>query len=306
MLAILVALTALHAANALLLVERFDLVFTGWRRGTWRRRRGVELFVGRTGWLILRGAWPPLDPAIVMSTVRDARLDTASVMRQFERLGRHARALRALSNGLFAAIFVALPVAVFVPAAPITITQVLIVIGVLWAAAGVSLLRVRRRLYPVRGERPSVVAAMLSPVAMTNAVDVVARPLFAGCHPLAVARVVCRRDEYLRLARDHYYAGESADRDLAVAFLGAHRDLEDVTAPPPHVPLCVAYCPRCHSQFRVASTPCPDCLAPTLSRVVTNGAAPFQSVTAYGSRLTADAAEEQETGGRVTCGPRRV
>jgi hypothetical protein len=271
------ALAALYVAAAAVLAEPFDLVFAGWRPGTWRRCRGVELFLGRARSLVLAGVWPPLDPAIVMSTVRDARLDTASVMRQFGRLRRHAWPLRLLSNGLFAAIFVGLPVAVVAPAASQSVTAVLVVIGVLWAATAVVLLRVRQRLYPLRGERPGVAAAMLSPVGMTRAVDVVTRPLFAGCHPLAVARVVCRRDDYLRLARDYYFSGESADRELAVAFLRAHGDVEAVTAQPPAEPACPAYCPRCHTQFREASAVCPDCLVPTLSHNVTNGAGPFLS-----------------------------
>ncbi|MGH9363636.1 MAG: hypothetical protein ACRD2T_17130, partial [Thermoanaerobaculia bacterium] len=171
----------------------------------------------------------------------------------------------------------------------------------LHAAIVVACARAHRALYPEeRAGRRSLLAVMaLSPPAAIRARDFLARELLPGSHPLAVAGVLCGREELqafaARAVRDARYPVADADptenplaRSIEAWFGEAEREalerfapeaglgVEELLAPPPRQDSAVAsFCPRCLLQYRTESASCPDCAGVPLRPLPpSDGAAP--------------------------------
>jgi hypothetical protein len=124
---------------------------------------------------------------------------------------------------------------------------------------------------------------LLSPISAVRIVDVLARHLLAAWHPVAVASVLCGRDDYLALARAACFSMAEDGCARLVAFLREAGDWEAVQAAPEAEDGCAAYCPACHAQFGERASQCPDCHVPVrrhpLTRADLRASLPLESRT---------------------------
>lgn len=208
--------------------------------------------------------------------------DRDAVKQRYDAWRRIDRPLRVACHLLFTHVFLVAPL-------------VILILGLIshwhWLLAGLAGLqwtiivlfwRGHRSLFAAeRGERYAAAARMLLlPLAAIRAPDALARHLFAGFHPLAVAAVCCGPDVLREFAgsvlRDlHAQSDEGAvtvdDGAARVGRVPMIRAVErllggqgiavaDLLAPPaPSAPDCVAYCPRCLTQFVNVDARCEGC-----------------------------------------------
>jgi hypothetical protein len=247
-------LIAFYVADAVLVCDPGATVIVGWHRGGARVRRAVEIPFGRPRIISCGGLLPPLAPPMI---VAGNRLDADAAASLHARMGEELRPLRVLTNLLFIAVFVLLPGAVLAPAGLFRPSGVCLVIGVLWLMVVVAALVAVRQLNPDPTSRSSVTMALLSPISAIRVVDVLARRLLAPWHPVVVARVLCRREDYVALARAACFSPASSKALLR--FMRAAGDWEAVQAAPAVEDGCTCYCPRCHAQFVERTVGCPNC-----------------------------------------------
>ena len=214
-----------------------------------------------------------------------ASLDGDRASERFAELHESAAWLEWTCTGLFSFLFVFLPLTVDAVGLVRVWPALLAALVALVAAIAWQFRRAHRRLYPEGGEErwPAVMTIALSPVAAVRARDVLLRELFAGFHPLAVARALCAEVEFRRIAarmlREFTYpipgsVGEQQDaaaaceawyrERLGAAMRRALRDAgcepEELLAPPAASgPQSESYCPRCCQQYAVTGGTCADC-----------------------------------------------
>lgn len=157
-----------------------------------------------------------------------------------------------------------------------------------WLIAIVSHFRAHRKLYPAaRSERRKrLLMTCCSPAVAMKAADALARPLFQGFHPIAVATVVCRPEESKALAipllrelryplpaseqprseTEQFFStplGQSFTQRLLARLLqvaaSAGLTPAEIETPPPQDEGAVSYCPRCHRQFVIVRDGCDAC-----------------------------------------------
>lgn len=132
--------------------------------------------------------------------------------------------------------------------------------------------RLHQRFFPGDGDArfKSVLGTVLSPIYAIRAADALARDLLAGFHPVAVAGVVCRQQEFEAFAGEQLRAnkfgrtGTSWYRDqlqLALASMLQKKgvDVKRLLAAPERDGNCVVYCPRCRAQYVKTREACADC-----------------------------------------------
>jgi hypothetical protein len=251
-----VLLVVLYLADALLLCEPGDTVIVGWRPGSARVGKGFEISLGRPRVVAWGGLLPPLDPPLV---VGGRRLDADVVAHRYERMASALRPVRVLTQVLFVLVFVLLPGAIYAPSGWYTPSSMFSLIGVCWAALALTTLRAARGVYANGDSRPSLTATLLSPVSAVRVVDTLVKRFAWEWHPVVVARHLCRREDYLALARAACFATPVSEAEPLVAFLRSAGDWDAVSAPPELEEGCTSFCPACHAQFREGVERCPDC-----------------------------------------------
>lgn len=120
------------------------------------------------------------------------------------------------------------------------------------------------------GWKNEVFPIILSPLAAICAGDALTRRACASFNGLAVVVALATREEFLRIARFHYFAPDNSALD---ALLSAKGLKDAVLQPPPRAGSEMeGYCPRCHTQLVRGTGDCPECLdvaivpfGPTLS-----------------------------------------
>ena len=132
--------------------------------------------------------------------------------------------------------------------------------------------RLHRKFFPADGDArfKSLFSILLSPINAVRAADSLARDLFAGFHPVAVAHVVCRRAEFESFAgeqlrtikfdhsADAGYAGQ-VQHSLEALLQKAGLEPSHLLDAPKREDHCVSYCPRCLAQYTKARRDCADC-----------------------------------------------
>jgi hypothetical protein len=100
-------------------------------------------------------------------------------------------------------------------------------------------------------------ALILSPLAAIRAADTLTRRVCAGFDGLAVVGALATEEEFLRIARLHYFAPGRARLEALLAAKGL---TAAVLAPPArHGSEMKGYCPRCHVQLVRDRGDCPEC-----------------------------------------------
>jgi hypothetical protein len=113
-------------------------------------------------------------------------------------------------------------------------------------------------------------ATLLSPIYAIRATDALARDLLAGFHPIAVAAVICSRQDFEAFAGEQMridrfsqnaatWYGEQLQLALAKMLEKTGVDPRKPLAAPQRDVNCVCYCPRCHAQYTKMREDCADC-----------------------------------------------
>jgi hypothetical protein len=246
-----------------------EWTFVGCTPGTSSARRGPALRLANAG-VSLGGVLPPLDPLIRCRAPQDAALDECEVRRRLEAFRLVVRPLVISCNGLFVTMVALVAAILWWPALPARWVPAAAVAAALWGVCVWLYARGHRRLYDRREPRwAPAIAVIASPLGAVRAGDLLARPLFTGCHPLAIAAVLCERSRFLSLARVARYDATHAepgrasadDTEAIDAMLGRLGLLADVEASPPREhEHHTHYCPRCCGRFGDGVDRCTDCV----------------------------------------------
>jgi hypothetical protein len=132
--------------------------------------------------------------------------------------------------------------------------------------------RLHKSFFPGDGDArfKSVFSTVLSPIYAIRAGDALARDLLAGFHPVAVAGVVCRQQEFEAFAGEQFRANKFSpwgaswyreQLELALARMLQKKgvDVKRLLAAPKRDGKCVMYCPRCRAQYTKTRGDCSDC-----------------------------------------------
>jgi hypothetical protein len=113
------------------------------------------------------------------------------------------------------------------------------------------------------GWKEDALPMILSPVAAICAADALTRSAFASFDGLAVVAALATRDDFVRIARLHYFSPRDEApnaRALRLASLIDKGVLAAIVEPPsPESQEMKGYCPRCHTQLVRESGDCPEC-----------------------------------------------
>src|SRR5882672_1006925 len=229
-----------------------------------------------------------LDPAkrsgAIQELIRDS-LDTKAIKRRCRQFHTPALRLRMLTNSLFLYLFLFAPLLIWSFGLRQTWRGLLAGLLAFTITTAILFRRAHRNLYPsAEDERfTHFLTVLLSPATTMRAHDTLSRPLLENFHPLAIAKVLCSRDQFHAFARtvlrDIRHPGLPIcphDRSLARATEQFSRDLwlralekflkqsgiapEELTCPPePADETCRSYCPRCLAQFTTDEGACADC-----------------------------------------------
>jgi hypothetical protein len=246
-----------------------DWTFVGCHPGASSARRGPAIRLANAG-VSFGGLLPPLQPLIPCRTAQQAVVpDEREVRRRLDAFRLAVRPLRLACNGLLAVLAALLAAILWWSTLPVRRVPVVAVVAALWGTCVWLYARGHRRLYDRREPRwGPAVALIASPLGAVRACDLLARPLFAGCHPLAIAAVLCERSRFVPLARAVRYDAMHGDGEAAAddpraidAMLTRLGLLEDVEASPRREDeLQTRYCPRCCGQYRDGVERCADCV----------------------------------------------
>jgi hypothetical protein len=201
------------------------------------------------------------------------RCDLGALRRRRLELAPDLRTLKVLSGAAFALLFGVLP-ASFVP--ELAWRPSPFVAGGLFGLSYLAVLYASVRLLRKRGVEGRALASrilplVLFPPAAAHAPALVAREVFLGFEPLAVAALLLDPQEFRRLeqrlrrdqAAVHATGGNgSLPEALAlelVAREAGHAGVPALARPTPVDDTAVAFCPRCRDQYRAGFNRCHDC-----------------------------------------------
>ena len=180
---------------------------------------------------------------------------------------RHVPTLKALSVASFAALFVLVPASLVPGLAwrPSPLGAVAVAL-LLWAATLAVSVVMLRDCGLGRGPIVSALLPLLMfPPAAAHAGAVVARELYLGFEPLALARLLLASADLDLVARLPAAAAPAAGEswDVAALVRGQLRGGVPRPAPPARADVtAAAYCPSCLAEYRAGFSRCSDCDAP--------------------------------------------
>jgi hypothetical protein len=222
--------------------------------------------------------------AAIEEIFRDS-LDTKAIENLWREFQERARPVRWLANALLLYLFAFTPAMIWNFGLKTTWLSLLIGLFTLTIAIGLFFRRVHKKFFPTADDErfTHTIIVGLAPVSAMRAHDVLSRPLLETFHPLAVARVFCREENFREFAakilRDlrhpfqpacpgdnaAWQEAESFSRTAlqraVEKFLKQNKiDPEDLCrAPKPADETCRSYCPRCQAQFTTTDGQCADC-----------------------------------------------
>lgn len=212
----------------------------------------------------------------------EAMLDSERIAQEVARCRGHAALLRWHCNVLFVFLFVLAPVAVWLRGLAFTWPVLLAALLVQMWVIGWLFRRAHLRVQPEDSETRFTATAtmLLSPMAAVRAGDLLLLDLLSCYHPAAVARVICRDEQFEALAarslREAFFPLPSSNvaadeagwtewwnakwREALRRFVARHVEQgERFLAAPPAQQDCHSYCPRCWSQYLNHARECADC-----------------------------------------------
>ncbi|HEY6308759.1 MAG TPA: hypothetical protein VI488_20145 [Candidatus Angelobacter sp.] len=182
-----------------------------------------------------------------------------------------SRLLRILANVQLVFLVVVVPLA-FARFGPAILWRVILFFLAMQSLLALEFRTVHKKLFrpASSGRFKSALTILLSPMAAIRGCDVLARDLFSGCHPLAVASALLPADEFARFAGEQLREWQLGDHrepwyqetvaklmDRTVRQRGVRPD--SLLLPAERESGCVAYCPRCLAQYIKNTGSCTDC-----------------------------------------------
>ncbi len=192
------------------------------------------------------------------------RCDERALVELRRRQLRRAPTLKALSVASFAALFVLVPASLVPGLAwrPSPLAAIAVALA-LWAATVAASVVMLRDCGLGRGPILSaVLPLLLFPPAAAHAGSIVARELYAGFEPLALARLLLAPAELdLQARRPAAPAGGAGEVWDAAALVGEllGDDRPRAARPPSPDVTAAAYCPSCLAEYRAGFSRCSDC-----------------------------------------------
>jgi hypothetical protein len=197
------------------------------------------------------------------------RIESAS--RRLRVFAARSRLLGILANLQLVFLFLVAPLA-FGRIGPAVLWRIILFLFTLSTLIALEFRAAHKRLFPKAGNTrlKAAVTIALSPVAAIRARDVLARDLFAGFHPVAVAAATLPASEFatfaseqLRLCRFAGHPDKWYPKTLAKLIDERLRQVglrpEELLRPAQRESGCVAYCPQCLAQYIKDRGGCTDC-----------------------------------------------
>jgi hypothetical protein len=182
-----------------------------------------------------------------------------------------SRFLRILAQVQLVFLFVAAPLA-FAWLGPRVLWRVALFLLAMQALIALEFWTAHKQLFrhATSARFKSTLTILLSPLAAIRGCDLLARDLFSGCHPLAVAGAVLPTADFAHFAGeelrqwrfgDHpdVWYQETMAKLLNQAIRRAGTRPETLLRPAERESGCVVYCPRCLSQYVKDAGGCTDC-----------------------------------------------
>lgn len=246
-----------YAFECMAWVRPTDVMFSGSRLGAYRRSQGPWVFTGLGGGITLGGLFPPLATLVAADTAQTS-VAVAEIDERARAFESNAAQLRMLCNVTFVYAFVVVPATVWWRGLPSSWLPLFLGLLALMWLVGLEFYRRFRRLYPEAPWLEHVVGICCWPPTAIRAVDRLARPLCEHHAPLAVAHVLCDKEEFLKIARREYFGGDK--QALARSLVDRIGVVDELMTPPqPEDETCSCYCPRCHMQYQHDIGNCVDC-----------------------------------------------
>lgn len=294
------SLQPIQASNSLDLVDEKNVAARGKKvliKNQVLIKTGSAAYAMRlAGFLRQLAAAKPADRERLLTEQLRESFNTRRIESVWLQFRKQTGVLRLVTNMLFIYLFIAVPW--LIQFFGFSSTWLLLLIGLLLLTSSIAVLfyRSHKEFFPEAADDrfTHFVIFLLSPATAIRALDALSRPLFEGCHPLAVAKVFCREPAFRILAqriwRELQHPAERRGANVSTSKRsaeapgrqGVQKELEkllrqsglkpdELLRPPaPADETCVSYCPRCLSQFTTPQGVCPDCgglpLAPLLKR----------------------------------------
>src|SRR4051812_11967492 len=208
---ILLILGAFYTAECFAWLPRGRVLFAPVRRGRGRMRGTFAFLENDRGGLALAGILPSTGFAVCESApgrcAGKAGREIEVIRARVDEYRRQTDNLRWSCTLLFVQVFLVAPGLYYFYPVTTDMSRVLLayclVLAGFWGITLFDFVRAHRRLYPERrGERYKHLAIMsVSPAAAMRAVAVASRHLLERFDPLAVAAVVCSRDDAKAMAK---------------------------------------------------------------------------------------------------------
>jgi len=261
---------------------------------------GKKIFLNRQ--LFLKAGSPSLATSIktLLLEIRQAKpnereglikqhlkklFETSRIEECWRKFKSQTRHLPLATNALFVHLFILSPMLIVLLSFRHSWLVLLAVALVLTFTIAVLFHRAHKALFPTAEDErfTHFIIILLSPATAIRARDILARPLFDGCHPLALtkvfgstqrlhdeARSFVRHGRYEVRLRDPQQEPLTQETERFWCAL-RQKTLEDflkrsgvdpeqlVQAPAPADETCLSYCPLCQAQFTTREGICPDC-----------------------------------------------
>jgi hypothetical protein len=279
-LALIVVAWLVYVSDALWWVKPERVVLSGRTPGSLRAQLGpTHVLRGESG-VFLPRLTPPFDNNFEVDVTATGRKRSAeAIVAAAETAIIAARPLVHLGAVLWCYCFVITPVLIVTFGLPRLWLPVLIGLLTLAIIVVACFARQWRVLRPQNpgGWKEDAVPMILSPVAAICAADTLKRSACASFDGLAVVAALATRDDFIRIARLHYFSpGDGTAETSRLESLVDVSVLAAILEPPlPESEEMRGYCPRCHTQLVRESGDCPEC-----HRI---GIIPFGSATPSGA-----------------------
>lgn len=211
--------------------------------------------------------------------------NATSVAERNIEFGKQSRILQFACNGLFAYLFLVVPLVVLLKGIVPTWPFLLVILLYFTSLISIEYWLLHRTLYPREREArwTRTLTMLISPPSAIRARDELSRDLLAAFDPVAVAKALCSRTEFEKLtarvirALEHPLPtpspGPQNDAALTEAYFRAElrRALDamllEASEDPAYLsevperdsPDCHSYCPRCQAQYTEGAGTCADC-----------------------------------------------
>jgi hypothetical protein len=227
----------------------------------------------------------PSKRAALIEKVFQGSFDLGGIERRWKQFRTEARPLRVLANALFAYLFIFGPV--LISTVGLRQCWVGLVIGLAALTLSISLLfrKLHQKFYPLADDErfTHFIIVLLSPATAIRALDVLSRPVLETFHPLALAKVFGREQQFTDLAgsmlrelrhpalpvcpREEASAQKAERYSRELLLKVVERFLKEngldlthlMRSPTPIDESCRSYCPRCLAQFTTDKGVCADC-----------------------------------------------